>query len=169
MFLILKIFHYSGLQWWVQLFPRYKDWYKKWYLHFHTTYDHQVWQTGTSRGADSYETNRAGAVDVIKSRSWDKLKTYLFYQCAYWHQIWQDGNLKLVPVIFYQIFIFSPNDAPSKTMKKCILFNLKSSFHSWDFQIFVIFSLPFHTFLIQKDKWKWNNLYHELAGINLQM
>ena len=42
--------------------------------------------------------------------------------------------LKLVvPAIFYQIFSFSPND---------------SSFRSGDIQIFVIFSLPFHTFQI---------------------
>ena len=48
-------------------------------------------------------------------------------------------------------------------------FNLKSSFRSEDIQIFVIFSLPFHTFQIQKDKWKLNNLCHELTSINLQM
>ena len=80
-----------------------------------------------------------------------------------------DMYLKLAFTIFYQIFIFSPNDSPLKTMK-CFLFYLKTSFHSWDIQIFVIFSLPFHTFQIQKDKWKWNNLWcHELACINLQM
>ena len=39
-----------------------------------------------------------------------------------------------------------------------ILFHLKSSFRSRDIQIFVFFSLPFHTFQIQKGKWKWNNL-----------
>ena len=39
------------------------------------------------------------------------------------------SSLKLVSAIFYQIFIFSPNDSPSKTMK-CFLFHLKSSFHS---------------------------------------
>ena len=27
-----------------------------------------------------------------------------------------------------------------------------------DIQIFVVFSLHFHTFKIQKGKWKWNNL-----------
>ena len=50
--------------------------------------------------------------------------------------------LKLVFAIFYQIFIFSPNDGPSKT-EKCFLFHLKSSFRSQDIQIFVIFPLPF--------------------------
>ena len=54
--------------------------------------------------------------------------------------------------------------------KKCFLFNLKSSFHSWDIQVFVILSFPFQTFQIQKGKRKWNNLWcHELACINLQM
>ena len=38
------------------------------------------------------------------------------------------------------------------------------------YQTFVIFPLPFHTFQIQKNKWKWNNLWcHELACINLQV
>ena len=36
--------------------------------------------------------------------------------------------LKLVSTIFYQFFIFSPNDNPSKTGKKCFLFHLKSSY-----------------------------------------
>ena len=39
--------------------------------------------------------------------------------------------LKLVSAIFYQIFIFSPNDSPLKT-DKCFLFCLKSSFCSQD-------------------------------------
>ena len=30
--------------------------------------------------------------------------------------------LKLVPTIFYQIFIFLPNDSPSKTMKSVFYF-----------------------------------------------
>ena len=65
--------------------------------------------------------------------------------------------LKLCPLFFYQIFIFSPHDSPSKTMKS-VLFHLKSSFRSLDIQIFVIFPFPFHTFHIQKDEWKWNDL-----------
>ena len=51
--------------------------------------------------------------------------------------------LKLVSPIFYQLFISSPNDCPSKT-EKCFLFHLKSFFCSRDIQIFVIFPLPFH-------------------------
>ena len=77
--------------------------------------------------------------------------------------------LKLLSSIFYQIFIFSPNDSPLKT-EKCFLFHLKSSFRSRDIQVFVVFSLSFHTFQIQKVKWKWNNLgCHEMTCINLQM
>ena len=49
------------------------------------------------------------------------------------------------------------NDSPSKT-EKCFLFRLKSSFYSRDIQTFVIFSLPFLIFQVQKDKWKWNDL-----------
>ena len=70
---------------------------------------------------------------------------------------------------FLSIFsFFSPNDSPSKTIKDIFKFHWKGSFCSWDIQIFVIFSPPFHTFQIQKDKWKWQNLWcHELACINL--
>ena len=35
---------------------------------------------------------------------------------------------------------------------------LKGSFRCRDIQFFVIFPLPFHTFDIQKGRWKWNNL-----------
>ena len=45
-----------------------------------------------------------------------------------------------------------------KNYEKCFLFHRKSSFRSQDIQMFVIFSLPFHIFQIQKGKWKWNNL-----------
>ena len=59
-------------------------------------------------------------------------------------------NLKFVSAIFYQIFIFSPNDSPLKTTKNVFLFHLKSSFHSRDIQFFVIFSLPLHTSQIKR-------------------
>ena len=32
------------------------------------------------------------------------------------------GNLKLVPAVFYQIFICSPNDSPSKSIKNVFCF-----------------------------------------------
>ena len=77
--------------------------------------------------------------------------------------------LKLVSTIFYQFFIFSPNDSLLKT-EKYFLFHLKGLFHFQDIQIFVIFYLPFHTSQIQKYKWNWNNLWcHDLTCINLQM
>ena len=49
--------------------------------------------------------------------------------------------LKLVSAVFYQVFTFSPNDSPSKTIKNVFLFHLKSPFCSRDIQIFVIFPL----------------------------
>ena len=61
----------------------------------------------------------------------------------------QNVHLKLVSAIFCQFFFF---------FHQFFLFHLKSSFRSRDIQIFVIFSIPFHTFQIQRDKWKWNNL-----------
>ena len=68
-------------------------------------------------------------------------------------------RLKLVSTIFYQIFIFSPNDSPPKTMKNVFYFIcFSNSFLSQDIQFFWNFSLLSQTFQIQKDKWKWNNL-----------
>ena len=80
---------------------------------------------------------------------------------------------KLMSAIFYQIFILSPNDSPWKmknVWKKFFVSYIESSFCSRDIQIFVIFSLYFHTFQIQKGKWESNNLLcHEMNCINLQM
>ena len=39
-----------------------------------------------------------------------------------------DLNLKTVSAIFYQIFIFSPNDSPLKTMKNVFYFIKKALF-----------------------------------------
>ena len=78
-------------------------------------------------------------------------------------------HLKLVSDIFIK-FLFFHQIIVLQKLWKVFLFHLKSSFHSQDFQIFLIFSLSFHNFQIQKDKWKINNLWcHELACINLQM
>ena len=95
-------------------------------------------------------------------------RKYLKISDFWQHYVNMRFLLKLVFAIFYEIFIFSANDSPSKT-EKYFLFHPKSSFHSQDIQIFVIFPF-FSTFLIQKGKWTWNNLwYHELASINFQM
>ena len=56
--------------------------------------------------------------------------------------------LSLCPLFFIKFLFFYQMIALKKL----------SSFRSRDIQIFVIFSLSFHTFQIQKDKWKWNNL-----------
>ena len=78
-------------------------------------------------------------------------------------------NLKLVSAIFHQIFIFSSNDIPSNTMKN-VFFSSKKLFWFSRYWNFCNFSLHFQTFQIQKNKWKWNNLWcHELICINLQL
>ena len=64
-------------------------------------------------------------------------------------------------------FWFSLQMVTHQNYEKCFLFHLKSPIHSRNIQIFVIFSLPFHTLQIQKDKWNRNNLKcRELACIN---
>ena len=75
--------------------------------------------------------------------------------------------LELMSAIFHQIFIFSPNDSPSKTMK-CFFISSKKLFLFLKYSNFCKFFLSFPHFQIQKDKWKWNDLWcHELACINL--
>ena len=79
-------------------------------------------------------------------------------------------TLKACVRYFLSNFYFFIKWQPFKNYEKRFLFHLKSSFHTWDIQIFIIFSLPFQTSQIQKGKWKWNNLWcHELVCINLQM
>lgn len=53
---------------------------------------------------------------------------------------------------FYQIF-----QKCLKNYQKCFLFLLKNSFRSRDSQCFVIFSLLFHCFQVQRIRWNWNN------------
>ena len=78
-------------------------------------------------------------------------------------------DLKRMSAIFYQILFFSPNNSPSKIMKKVFNFIEKALFvleifkflhfflFSWDIQVFAFFPLPFCLFQIQKDKWTWNS------------
>ena len=67
------------------------------------------------------------------------------FGCLYFEKYWEISALQLFVKAFvryfYQIFIFSPNDSPSKTMKKC-LFHLESSFCSGDIQVFVFLFFP---------------------------
>ena len=93
-------------------------------------------------------------LQMISRRS---LKSFSFRKetCLFIHKLGSyERPLKSVNIIFfffyfkacvryfYQIFIYSPSDSPSKTMKKCFLFHLKSSFCSRDYQIFVFPSSP---------------------------
>ena len=51
---------------------------------------------------------------------------------------------KLVSTKFYQIFIFTLNDSPSKTIKNVFLFHQKSSFHSQDIKFLYFFPSFLH-------------------------
>ena len=75
----------------------------------------------------------------ILHRSYDKKSSIMSINAYYWAFMWI--IIKACVCYFHQIFIFSPNDSPSKT-EKCFLFHLKSSFHSRDVQIFVFLSFP---------------------------
>ena len=63
-------------------------------------------------------------------------------------KVWLTSGERLLPFracvhYFYQfLFFFSSNDRPSKSIKKCFLFHLKSSFCSQDIQTFVFSSSP---------------------------
>ena len=46
---------------------------ESWHLHFHQTYDNQIWQAGTSSGVDSNDANQVGAGNVMStSRDFEK-------------------------------------------------------------------------------------------------
>ena len=58
------------------------------------TYNHRIWQEGTSRGVDSSKTNQASFGDVITWKSSDKLKTlYLHYHNVYGYKTLRDLDL----------------------------------------------------------------------------
>ena len=90
-----------------------------------------------------FVNNQTCKKEIISWVWWLRQENIQFLKLWYF-QISKKFHLKLVFAIFYQFFIFSPSDRPSKT-EKCFLFHLKSSFCSWDIQIFVIFPLPFCT------------------------
>ena len=98
--------------------------------------------------------------DVLFLFHFNLLVIYLY--CLYFHLVplsylyfplyyYTSHNLKVCVCYFLSIFCFFP----SKTIKKCFSFHLKSSFRPQGIKIFVIFLLPFHTFQILKDKWNW--------------
>ena len=64
------------------------------------------------------------------------------------------SSSKLVSAIFYQIFIFSADDSPSKTIKNAYFIE-KALFVLENIEIFVIFTLPFHTFHTIYDVMNW--------------
>ena len=77
--------------------------------------------------------------------------------------------LNLVSAIFYRIFIFHQMIALQK-LWKVFFISSKKLFSFSRYSNFCNFSLPFHNFQLQKDRWKWNKLWcHKLFCINLQM
>ena len=62
--------------------------------------------------------------------------------------------LKLVSATFLSNFSFFTKWQPFKNYEKCFLFHLKSSFRSWDIQIFVIFFPSFPHFPDTKEQMK---------------
>ena len=64
--------------------------------------------------------------------------------------------LKLVPAIFYQIFVSYHMTALWK-LWKMFLFHLKSSFHSWNIQIFVFPSSPYFV-PVSHCFWGWSKI-----------
>ena len=74
----------------------------------------------------------------------------------------------LWPPFFIKFYFFHQMIALQKLWKMFI--SSKKLFLFSSTQIFAIFPLLFHTFQIQKNKWRWNNLWcHELDCINLQV
>ena len=75
----------------------------------------------------------------------------------------------LCPLFFIKFLLFLQMIALQK-LEKMFFISSKKFFSFLRYSIFCNFSLPFQTFHIQQDKWKWNNVWcHELTCINLQM
>ena len=72
------------------------------------------------------------------------------FQCYLFQYLLKD--IKLVSAIFNQIFIFSPNGSPLKTIKNAFYF-IEKFFLFLRYLNFCNF-FPFHVFQIQKAKWK---------------
>ena len=85
------------------------------------------------------------------------------------NQSGQVAVLKLVSAIFIKFLFFHQIIALQKLWKKFSILS-KMLFSFSRYSNFCNFSLPFRTFQIQKNKWKWNKLWcHELTCINLQV
>ena len=77
--------------------------------------------------------------------------------------------LKLASAIFIK-FLFFHQTITLQKLWKAFFISSKKLFSFSRYSKFYIFSLLFHTFQIEKEKWKWNNLWcHELASINFLM
>ena len=70
---------------------------------------------------------------------------------------------------FLSIFYYFCQMIAFQKLWKMFFISSKKFFSFSRYLNFFIFSLPFYTFQIEKDKWKWNNLCHVLACINLPM
>ena len=66
-----------------------------------------------------------------------------------------EGVFKACVPYFLSIFSFFHQTMALQKLWKMFFISSKSSFHCWDIQIFIIFTLP-STFQIQKDRSKWN-------------
>ena len=81
-----------------------------------------------------------------------------------WSFIW-----KLVSAIFIS-FLFFHQMITLQKLWSVFYFIKKALFVLQIFKVLYFFPLLFHTFQIEKDKWKWNNMWcHEVTCINLQM
>ena len=108
---------------------------------------------------------------LITFKFWG-LKTYLTQNTSLilsW-MVWGKGfqwscfgnslTLMLILVLMLKLvffFLYFTKRKHFKNYEKFFLFHLNSSFLFRDFQGFVFFALPFHSFQIQSVKWNWDN------------
>ena len=77
------------------------------------------------------------------------------------------NKFKALCLLFFITFLFLHQKIALQKLWTMFFISSKNSFCSHDIWFFVIFSLPFQTFQIQMDKWKWNDLWcHELPCMN---
>ena len=116
-------------------------------------------------GFEPAQNLSSGFVEYGRLKNVGIISKILCVQCSWVKKLydesfheWKIISLSFCSVFFIKFLFFHQMIAIQKLWKMFFLFHLKSSFHSRDIQIFVIFFLPYQTFQIQKDKWKWNKL-----------
>ena len=130
------------------------------------------WYCPLRTGDGFFLLNRENPLSLTKVICWQSLllfNSHLIYAC----QVWGKKTV-IKPCVHYFLsnfyFFTKWYIALEKLWKMFFISCKKLSLFLRYSNFCIFFSLPFHSFQIQKDKWKWNNLLwcYQLTCINLR-